>query len=569
MGGITVPKQIWNMGRVAGFSAFEIYVRQHMETDPDTPPATERQWLASSLAMGVSMLMQVPSKTDVEDTDNYYVEYTLPSNSRLCAANTVIASFFDGDAQLISGSQFASKVTDYGELISNTSSSSPNEDTIPTQTIEDWSATKVNQLKGYMRILDGIVIQPGTWTDSTSAPPQKDFTPDLSKLGSVRLHLKGPIVEPFWVLLTGFSLKTVVTGESGLDGVVPSPSPEDGDFLGPGQYPWANKIIFTTPSAAMNIFLTNRYSRELPDGATSVSVDDNSIIDMRTTNPGTYYEANYSAARVNLDVLDYTSLGAGAAVLSTYQKSTSYPPALYGTYIDAIGLSYLNPIDTVAPGSIKMFEGGDLQDILNYQNTFYGVFGMIKNPDGTINVTDENDQLVPIADTSFIDITHAEIDSSSQNAKAVQIETGSKTELMLSVGPGGGSQYTFLANPNASNPLHPVDDNIYWAVLLESLANQRTIDILGDNLKDFKSHLPDIQSSGVLNLSGTGTNSLNGPLTVDGNITSEAGHHLVSGKEYIEFSNGLRLYISSTPPSSSDDGGIPVGSIGIGWGFAE
>lgn len=35
-----------------------------------------------------------------------------------------------------------------------------------------------------------------------------------------------------------------------------------------------------------------------------------------------------------------------------------------------------------------------------------------------------------------------------------------------------------------------------------------------------------------------------------------------SNANYIEFKNGLRLYISSTEPTDTD---IPDGSIGVGW----
>ena len=73
--------------------------------------------------------------------------------------------------------------------------------------------------------------------------------------------------------------------------------------------------------------------------------------------------------------------------------------------------------------------------------------------------------------------------------------------------------------------LSPSNSEINWAIILEALANDKSIDILGENLKALKSGLD---------------------------------------KNYIQFKNGLRLYISSTPPSDSD---IPDGSIGIGWGL--
>lgn len=45
-------------------------------------------------------------------------EVQLPSNTTLCAANTIIASFFKGSA--VYSSNWATRIIDYGDLISNT-----------------------------------------------------------------------------------------------------------------------------------------------------------------------------------------------------------------------------------------------------------------------------------------------------------------------------------------------------------------------------------------------------------------------------------------------------------------
>ena len=44
-------------------------------------------------------------------------------------------------------------------------------------------------------------------------------------------------------------------------------------------------------------------------------------------------------------------------------------------------------------------------------------------------------------------------------------------------------------------------------------------------------------------------------------VTVESGASVKSGTQFIEFSNGLRLYIAKSAPTGS----IPDGSIGIGW----
>lgn len=249
-----MPREIYNEGRVVGLSAYETYVKQHLSEDPNTPPATEREWLASSLAMGSSLLLKVPNVSQADDAHTFLDIY-LPTNSKLAAANTIVATFFDGDA-IFSGN-WATKVTDYGQLISNTSSSSPSGDvgptgTIPRKTLSDLSDTKKQQLSDYIKIYDGVVIQPGNWVDNTSKPPQKDFKANLANpYPRVRLHVLGPITSNPLILLTGFTIRSVLAGTVGQDTSVNTTSPQDGDFLGPAVFPWAAKIVFSVPSSYM------------------------------------------------------------------------------------------------------------------------------------------------------------------------------------------------------------------------------------------------------------------------------------------------------------------------------
>ena len=56
-----MPRTIYNEGRVVGLSAYEAYVKQHLLEDPTSAPASEKEWLASSLAMGASMILKVPT----------------------------------------------------------------------------------------------------------------------------------------------------------------------------------------------------------------------------------------------------------------------------------------------------------------------------------------------------------------------------------------------------------------------------------------------------------------------------------------------------------------------------
>ena len=244
-----MPKTIYNMGRVAGLSAYELYVKQHDAVAPDEDPATEREWLASMMGMGSSMILKIPRDVSHADDENWLYEVQFPSTTKLCAASTIIANFFRGQGRYSGSSPWADGVADYGDLISNTSSSSPSgtvgpTGTVPLKTLDDWTKEEKDKVEQYMKIIDGIVIQPGKWKDSSKKPPQKDLEPNLSSYPRIRLHMRGKIESEFEILLSGFMIKTVVVGQSGVDTSTDTQNPDDGDFLGPSTFPWASKINF-------------------------------------------------------------------------------------------------------------------------------------------------------------------------------------------------------------------------------------------------------------------------------------------------------------------------------------
>lgn len=534
-----MPKQIYNEGRVVGYSAYEVYVREHLSEDPNTNPATEREWLSASLASGASLLFKFPISEESQNHQNnedwmYQVE--LPSVTRLGAANTIVGSLFRGSATTDTEG-WATCITDYGDLIVNDSSlqdtASSNND------VNSWSDEDKTSLVQYMKIIDGVVLQPGQWRNSGISQPVKDLSPDLSQKPIIRLHIRGPITHEFYVLFTGFTIRTVLSGTAGLDGSTQTNMPADGDFLGPAVYPWANKIIFSVPTSYVSYFVSNSYERKITgtgiqnkDNDYKV-VDDTSVIDMKTSNPGTYYSIKHSDARQPLDVTDFTTLGDGTSVLTVYQRSNKYPPALWGTYIDSKGQNYLNPIDIVAPGTVKMFENASESDLQDYQDTFPGTIGMNKNDDGTVNVLNSEGHIVPMAEVSHKPITTT--GGTNSGAQAVVTQTGDKKEISLSLGEGGSdNQYVISAKPSTKLSA----DDLQWADLLTALVVDKAIDILGERLKSVKQTLIKSESSSA------------------------------NQCPYIEFGpdgSKKRLYISSTEPK----GDIPVGSIGIGWGLAS
>lgn len=539
-----MPRELYNEGRVVGLSAYEIYVKQHQAEDPSVPPASEKEWLASTIAMGSSMLLQVPQNIAHSTNEVWMYEVQLPSDTRLCAANTIVASFFKGNA--VYSSNWARRITDYGDLISNTSESSPSGNlnhgsSIPYQTMENWTDDEKKQLSQYMRILDGVVIQPGTWSHSSNKPPEKDFSPNLGDYPRIRIQIKGPVEVPFQILFTGFTIRAVVKGVSGLDSSTSTFSPQDGDFLGPATFPWSAKIVFSVPSSYVSYFASGAYERSLPVGEDAVTVRDTAVIDMQTSKPETYYTTNYPNSRVEVNVDDFSTLGDGTAVLTVYQKSQKYPPALWGTFVQQDGTNYLNPLDVVAPGTVKMFLDASEEVLQDYENTFEGAFAINKDSEnGTIQIIGPDGTLQDVANVVVQDVTYNNIESSDNKAQALITRTGKLRGISLSLSPDtNGTQYTIgddninmqtMGNTSydegSQTQLTPSSSNINWAMLLEALANNKSIDVLGMNMKALK----------------TGLNQT---------------------YPYIQFKNGLRLYISNTEPTPDES--IPIGSIGIGW----
>lgn len=363
-----MPRRIWNEGRVVGYSAYEVYVKHAMSIDPDHEPATEKEWLASMMAMGSSMLLRIGT------TEASYIDVEFPSDSRLCAANNIIASVFTGEGYVGTSADtehvWCTKVTDYGPLIAN-ASSSPSGNNVPISDTE-LSAKHKSYIREYMKIVDGIVLQPGTWTTNSNRPPQKDFTPTLAKVPTLRILFSEPITTPFFLLLTGFTNRSVVAGvtgffdpqkagDTGFGSAVNTQSPQDGDFLGPWAFPWAAKVIFSVPAAYINYFMNNKYSRQLKSGTPAIDVKSDAIIDMKQNYDGTasnYYETIDTDAPIEGNIEDINVSGEDAAILATYMHQsggTKLPPALYGALVQTDGITKFIPIDTVAPGALKLY----------------------------------------------------------------------------------------------------------------------------------------------------------------------------------------------------------------------
>lgn len=246
---------LWNEGRVVGLSAYEIFVRHVLGKDPNATVPSELAWLTSVMSNGSALLLQVGSDTgsgsgNVDGT--HYIDVELPSGSGLWATNTIVGSCFIGTGGGVTTDHtgWCTKVVDYGPLIQNDSTASPTtyDASIPPTTAVGVNLTDLQkeQLLEYAKIVDGIVYQPGTWSDNPSAPPQKTEVPKADELPHIRILLKDKVTTTFYILLTGFTYKGVF--DSVADYTTQGTQPENGDFLGPASWAWANKIVFTAPS---------------------------------------------------------------------------------------------------------------------------------------------------------------------------------------------------------------------------------------------------------------------------------------------------------------------------------
>ena len=566
-----MPRELWNQGRVVGYSSYEMYVRQFLSENPDKEPASEREWLSSTVANGSSIILKVTTLGWERVDDGWEKTIPLDANSRLCAANTIYGSFFIGESGEDRSQVY--NVVNYGSLISNDSQSSPPDVTdqnskIPSQAFLSSRDNLRDELKAYSSIIDGIVIQPGTWERTEQGQPYKDLKPNMSLPPVVKLLASNEPESSFNILLTGFTHRAVISGVTGLDGSAVPTSPEDGSFLGPAQFPWSAKIIFITPTIYTDLYTKIKYTRKIPRTANAVTLQNLSIIDMKDNNLFSWYNTNYSDSRIGMSVGPYSSPDNSASVLTVHRKLNKYAPGLYGTnninggntFVD----DYLNPIDTVAPGNVKMFQNWSEADMSEYESTYPGVLSMSRDDDGIVSTLDSNKKRVKLADVDLKEIAVLNKPSTYEltdglhvdiTAKALIASTGKRKGLSLSLSNSlSDSQYTITSDASTesakfcgnttyyeganNNRYQPRSGNISVENLLLALSQDCSIDILGKEMKILK--------NGLANQKYDST----------GNPSDAA-----SGQGYIQMPNGLRLYISSVKPT----GNIPVGSIGIGW----
>ena len=262
-----MSREIYNEGRVVGYSAYEIYLKNHLLKYPNIAPASENQWLTANIGAGASMILKIDPMTQPIGTIPYtgdssrtlYVyRATLPRASVLASATNLYASYFAGNCEFNSNG-WATKVIDYGAFISNTSTSSPGSGVVASSSVpygtssSAYDETKRLQMMDYMKIVDGGVVQAGEWPQTSSGQPFRDFMARFDQWGamdavSVVLVTDGKLNNGTTILISGFQDNFIVSGNSSAGGSTSSGHPQDGDFLGPACIPWACKISFSIPT---------------------------------------------------------------------------------------------------------------------------------------------------------------------------------------------------------------------------------------------------------------------------------------------------------------------------------
>lgn len=609
-----MAQEIYNEGRVVGLSAWEIFVKEALSNgvDPNDIPR-EPQWLASMIGMGNSMILKIPSNTPAGVHD-----FELPNESNLSSAGVIIASPFLGECDFSNSSSWAKKVYSYGPLILNDQDQSPEGATVPYG--NSYSANVKNIVSEFIKITDGIVFtKNATWIPTASGEPKKDIDPNFNGSTTVvRLYINSDISSStdVLVILTGFTNKRILQGISGHaveeGGVAVGGSTDivhnnwkDGGMLGPEISPWASKIVFSVPSYAYN--LMNSLTRTIP----SDDEIDNQYYDETTQTLFNYTLKDFDAAEINSNsFLDFNSIkltdyytihvndfekiptltenvgdvvlglgnvnnvitawypGLSAEEINSITTSAKavkfFPPAIYGTQVSETGEQTLVPLDTAAPGTVKGFNNTD--QAYNYRQLLPDNYAIYY--DSTTNmfsfVTNSSDP------STWAGLARLEfINGDYPKANLTVGTTGAK---IITLSDSNGNDYgtTGTAGTTTVGP----SDNITWDVLLKSLKENKQIDVLGTKLHNVGNELKATNTIGITNaITEAGANKItvtgNNPVSMTSGVSNttnelilENGTSIKSGTNFIEFSNGLRLYVSPTEPPTTN---VPVGSLGLGW----
>lgn len=608
-----MAKEIYNEGRVVGLSAWEIYVKNALGDGvlPENIP-DERHWLSNMIGSGASMILKVPTGT----TEGVH-DYVLPSGSELAAAGVIVASPFLGECAWDTDTgSWATKVTSYSPLILN----EPGQDKSPSAdgSIVPYSDTYSNltyasAVAEFVKITDGIVFTRNAKWIPTGNVPEKDINPNFNDSAAVvRLYINSDVNYDIYILLTGFTNKRILQGLSGYaraeGGVSVGGSTdttnnhwENGGMLGPEIMPWASKIIFTVPSSTYN--LANSLTRTIPsddeyeaktiDGFVfkdvTATVKANSFIDLNSIDITDYYTQHTfntsptlveNVTKLALGLNDsYNSLvawypGMTAAQIkatATDDSSKIFPPALYAAQVTATGSQTLVPLDVAAPGTVKGFD--DPTVAYNYKTQMPNNYAVYHNTvNNTFSYVIQGDS----------DPTHwsgsAKIEYLTGDYPIVTVTAGSVKSKAISLTASDFTDYSLTGANGIETAEFGPTNYLSWAAMLKALKSGKKMNVLGNRLKAVGTELETNNKIGIdttndaiaeigatkvtINPGATGVGITTTTSNNSNVATLDNGTSIKVGTNFIEFSNGKRLYISMTDPGNTN---VPDGSIGIGW----
>ena len=138
-----MSNEIYNEGRVVGYSAEELFDKLFKEQFPDDDVPTTQEWLSSSMGMGASFALHINKTTTTRNviTYNFPSGYASPNSNLkgLSGRYLIVATPIFGTATTVTTAQI-SAITEF--------------DDIETQ----LSGSQSLDVSGYSRILNGIIV---------------------------------------------------------------------------------------------------------------------------------------------------------------------------------------------------------------------------------------------------------------------------------------------------------------------------------------------------------------------------------------------------------------------------
>lgn len=539
-----MPQEIYNEGRVVGYSAWEIF-KNHEEGSgvPEEEIPSESEWMTSMIGSGASMILKIPSGTTAGVHD-----FELPEDSKLSAAGVIFATPFIGTCIWTDTTPYwAKRVVRYGDLIINAGPSgqslSPSSDGTSVPYLGSGSPSGwQGMVSDFVKITDGIVFTyKAKWAaiGSPSGNPYKDIIdPNFNESTAVvRLYISSALSNDVYILFTGFANKRILQGfsqwasdegdhtENGSTDMNKNDW-SSGGMLGPEVIPWASKIIFSVPNLAS---ASSSLHRLIPSDATytaekianaytfqniDYTVNSTPLIDFDSIKLTEYYDEHTFTGDVTLETqvsgvgkdINYLvawypgmtaeEINATKALHDDYRKKIRFfPPALYGQHISANGAKTLVPLDVAAPGTVKFFSEWDeayrYRELLPdnyaaYYNSGTGTYTFV-NPD------QEDPNRWSNTVTALFDA-----DWDENHNPVVRMDVGvTQVDVLSFVGYGGtpydtsGSGSTMILGPGEGTS----GLNLTWDYLKDALKDGSGIDVLGFWLRKIGTELSDNSSA--------------------------------------------------------------------------